>query len=166
LIICATIGCSNNRYLLADKTNGNTYLCKFIDKSVKDGKTTNKPLLVIDGLAYKYDDLSKKKIQIAKADIIDMVCLPIDSKEAGIYGNIGKNGVVLIITNKIRGKSETGSENKILFLIDGKQIEQSEYDMLIPENIESMEVLKEKKDIKKYTKESYDGVVIITLKKK
>jgi len=37
--------------------------------------------------------------------------------------------------------------------------------MLVPENIESLEVIKEKKGIKKYTKKNYDGVVIIKLKK-
>jgi hypothetical protein len=127
---------------------------------------TNKPLLVIDGFAFKFDDLSKNKIQIAKADIKDMVCLPKDSKGAEIYGNSGKDGVVLIITNKNQEKSaETSSESKTLFIVDGKQIAQSDYDMLVPENIESIEVIKEKKDIKKYTKKKYDGVVIIKLKK-
>jgi len=95
-----------------------------------------------------------------------MVCLSKDSRGAEIYGNSGKDGVVLIITNEIQEKSAvTSSENKILFIVDGKQISQSESDMLVPENIESLEVIKEKKGIKKYTKKNYDGVVIIKLKK-
>jgi len=166
LIIFATFSCSTNRYLLTDKTSEKKYLSEFIDKSVKDGKITNKPLLVIDGYAFKFEDLCKTKIQISKADIKDMVCLSKDTKGAEIYGNSGKDGVILIITNKIQDKSaETSSENKILFIVDGKEIPQSDYDLLVPANIESMEVIKEKKDIKKYTKKNYDGVVIIKLKK-
>jgi len=105
LIICASFSCSNNRYLLTDKTNDNKYLYEFIEKSVKEGKITNKPLLVIDGYAFNYVELNKNKIQLAKADIKDMICLAKNGGAEEIYGNIAKNGVVLIITNRNQSKS-------------------------------------------------------------
>ena len=105
LIICVSFSCSNNRYLLTDTTNDNKYLYEFIEKSVKEGKITNKPLLVIDGYAFNYDDLNKNKIQLAKADIKDMVCLAKNGGGNAIYGNSAKNGVVLIITNRNQSKS-------------------------------------------------------------
>jgi TonB family protein len=107
---------------LTDKTNDNKYLYEFIDKSVKEGKISNKPLLVIDGYSYKYDDLNKSKIQIAKADIEDIVCLSKNGGGNKIFGKSAENGVVLIITNKNKGKSAekvVKDTDKVYELIDG-----------------------------------------------
>ena len=122
MIICVSFSCSDKRYLLTDKTNDNKYLYEFIDKSVKEGKISNKPLLVIDGYPFKYDDLNKNRIQIAKADIEDIVCLSKNGGEEVIYGSSGENGVVLIITNKNKGKSTekvVKDTDKVYEVLDG-----------------------------------------------
>src|ERR1035437_3019624 len=125
LVICAIIGCSNKRYLLTYNPTDNKYLRELIDSCFKEGKIPNKPLLVIDGYAFKYDELSKNKIQIDKAEINDMICLPIDGGGEKIYGKIGKNGVVLINTNKDQKKSAetmTRDTDKVYAIIDDRDL--------------------------------------------
>jgi serpin B len=58
------------------------------------------------------------------------------------------------------------TRDKILFVINKKIISQAEFEALDPEDIESMDILKGKEDIDKYSSENYDGVVVITLKEK
>jgi hypothetical protein len=78
LFIIVTFGCSTNRYLLTDKNNDKKYLINYINTSLKDRKITNKPSIVIDGYAFSYDNLKTNRIQIAKADIKEIVCLSKD----------------------------------------------------------------------------------------
>jgi tetratricopeptide (TPR) repeat protein len=57
------------------------------------------------------------------------------------------------------------SDPKILFLIGDRQISQEELQTIDPNDIESIEVIKEKSNVSKYTSDNFDGVVIITMKK-
>lgn len=58
------------------------------------------------------------------------------------------------------------SENNTLLFVDGKEVPQScsDSDMLVPDSIMSIEVIKKKKDIKKYTNKNCTGIVVIKLK--
>ncbi|HLO57934.1 MAG TPA: M56 family metallopeptidase [Bacteroidales bacterium] len=53
--------------------------------------------------------------------------------------------------------------SRILYLVDGKPVENLE--SLDPKQIESMTVLNKKETMEKYTKEDYDGVILINMKK-
>ena len=70
---------------------------------------------------------------------------------------------------EIRNKEKfaVGNDNKeTLFVVDKKIISQAELGTINPEDIESVNIYKDKKEISKYSPRNYDGVVVITLKKK
>lgn len=169
IIISAFLaGCSSNRYMLSDKGKDKKYLIEYINRLNKEEKITDKPLVVIDGLAFSYENLKVNKIQINKSDISRMDYLGKNSEGAkNIYGDKGKEGVILILTNNSpQQPGETLTESKILFLIGDRQITREELESIDPNDIESIEVVKEKDNVSKYTSDNYDGVIIVTMKKK
>lgn len=58
----------------------------------------------------------------------------------------------------------TGSDN-VLYILDDRPISKDEMNKIEPTQIQSVNVIKGKDQIKKYTQGDYDGVVIITSKK-
>ncbi|HLP72267.1 MAG TPA: M56 family metallopeptidase [Bacteroidales bacterium] len=68
-------------------------------------------------------------------------------------------------TKKIDFRSLNGPE-KILYILDEREISEDDLKSIPPENIESVSVLKHDAGIKKYTTKDYDGVIIVTSKKK
>lgn len=56
--------------------------------------------------------------------------------------------------------------NKVLYLIDGKEASQEKIEKIEPNDIETITVIKNKDEISKYTANNYDGVVLIDMKKK
>jgi L-asparaginase/Glu-tRNA(Gln) amidotransferase subunit D len=57
------------------------------------------------------------------------------------------------------------NESNVLILLDGKEITKEETKNLDTNNIDSIEVIKNKESIKIYTDKAYDGIIIIHLKK-
>lgn len=55
--------------------------------------------------------------------------------------------------------------NGILIVVNNKIVSQDELQTIHPDDIESMNVYKDKKEISNYSSKNYDGVIIITLKK-
>lgn len=165
------ISCSSSRYLLTDNNQDKKFLVDYIRDLENQGKITNKPLIVIDGLALGYENLKVNKIPLSKADIFKIDCLSKDIQVAtNVYGDRGKSGVLLITTKKSQERFQeksikTLNESKVLFLVGDQQITQEELQNIDADDIESIEVIKEKDSVKKYTSEEYDGVVIITMKK-
>ncbi|WP_091894906.1 hypothetical protein [Polaribacter sp. KT25b] len=56
-------------------------------------------------------------------------------------------------------------DKNILYLIDGKEVSANDIKKLKPENIASLNVIKNKKEVAKYTNKKINGVIIIKLKK-
>jgi len=56
--------------------------------------------------------------------------------------------------------------NGVLLVVDNIIVSQTEFQTINPEDIESMDVYKDKEEVAKYSSKDYDGVIIITLKKK
>lgn len=56
--------------------------------------------------------------------------------------------------------------NGVLLVVDNKIVSQTEFQAINPEDIESMNVYKDKEKVAKYSSKDYDGVIIITLTKK
>jgi len=76
--------------------------------------------------------------------------------------NLAKN-----LETRKQEKFEVGnSNNRLLYVVDKKIISQDEFDQINPEDIESIKVLKKKKDISKYSTGNFGGALVITLKKK
>jgi serpin B len=58
------------------------------------------------------------------------------------------------------------SGNGVLIVLDNKIVSQAEFQTINPDDIESMYVYKDNKEVSKYSSKNYDGVIIVTLKKK
>lgn len=168
LFVVAIVGCSTNRYVLTDNNTDRKYLKEYINKLAKEGEISNKPLVVVDGLAYSYRYLKTEKLQINKADINKIEVLPKNNEKAiKIFGEKGRNGTLLISTNKAQEKvAKTISDGKILYLIGDRPITQEELKTISPNDIDAIKVIKDRLEVSKYASDEYDGVVIITLKKK
>jgi hypothetical protein len=154
--------------IINDKDSLDSYISEF----EKQEKITNSPLLVIDGFAIDYSDYKKKNQPLLKSEIKQIDYLSKDSEGAiNIYGERGKNGVLLIMTYKSQenlqeNTSKSLADSKVLFLIGSRQISQEELQKIDPKDIISIDVIKDKDSIKNYTSEDYDGIVIITMKEK
>ena len=147
-------GCANNRYLLIDKGKDKRFLVEAIDKAAKTGETSRKPLIVVDGIPYRYTkELKKERLQLEKKDIkqIDII-----KKDAAIkiYGDEANRGLVLI-TAKTSPVNDSKSidKSKVLFLLEGKEISKSEMEKIDPNDVESIDVIKDKEKLKQIIKE-------------
>ncbi|TKG97029.1 hypothetical protein EYV94_00970 [Puteibacter caeruleilacunae] len=167
LIIASFTCCTSKRYLLTDRTAAKKHLAKFINELEGQGEITKRPLVIIDGLPYGFEDLKETKIPLCKDDIYKIDYLSKDSKGAkSIYGERGKNGVLLILTkmSQERLKEKPMGNGKILFLVGDRRITQEELENIDPNGIDSIQVIKDLDTISKYTTEDYEGVVIIIMK--
>ena len=67
--------------------------------------------------------------------------------------------------NQIVFNTKHHSNSKVLYIIDGKKISNKSLKKINSKNIESLQVIKNKKELLKYTKKKFDGAIIITMKK-
>ena len=107
------------------------------------------------------------KLNFYKSDILEFSLIAMDNPQmVDIYGEQSLNGVLLIETKPFQEKAAKSiSDSKVLFLLNDKPITQAELEKINHDSIESVDVIKDKKEIAKYTTDEYDGVVIIKLKK-
>jgi len=71
------------------------------------------------------------------------------------------------LENRMQEKFSIGNGYRgPLYVVDKKVITEAEFKAINPKDIESMEILKKKEEISKYSTGKYDGALIITLKKK
>ncbi|MBT33395.1 MAG: hypothetical protein CMO01_27350 [Thalassobius sp.] len=61
--------------------------------------------------------------------------------------------------------AKESSESNILCLVGDQQITREEMDNIDVDKIETIEIIKDKDKIRKYTSENYDGIIIINMKK-
>ena len=166
IITLLLVSCFSNTKAQTGELNNNDSIAQYISNIENENKITDSPLLVIDGFAIDYVDYKNKNRPLSKSDIKQIDYLPKDSKTAiNIYGDRAKGGVILITTNNIQEKStKTIDDSKVLFLVGDRKITKKELEKINPDDIESIEVIKEAAAVKKITKDNYDGVVIITMK--
>ncbi len=78
-----------------------------------------------------------------------------------------KESLALKVESRKQEKITIGNVIKeILIVVNKKIITQAEFDTINPHEIESMEVVKNKEEIRKYSPGDYDSALIITLKKR
>ncbi len=166
ILVMLLVSYFSNTKAQTGELNKNDSIAKYISNIESENKTTDSPLLVIDGFAIDYADYKNKNRPLSKSDIKQIDYLSKDSKTAiNIYGERAKGGVLLITTNNIKEKStKTIDDSKLLFLVGDKKISKQELEKINPDDIESIEVIKEAAAVKKITEDNYDGVVIITMK--
>ncbi|MDP5232034.1 MAG: carboxypeptidase-like regulatory domain-containing protein [Cellulophaga sp.] len=125
---------------------------------------SDKALYIIDGEMIEGNLVTSG---LKPDDIGSMMILKMKSA-IELYGDKGKNGVIQIITKK--GKKEMdktiNSLENALFIVNGKIKDASfDIDKVKPNNIESINILKDKAAIKKYGEQAKNGVIEVTTKK-
>ena len=152
-------------YLLLDENSDKNMIADFIEKSIAERKLKKNPVIIINERILKADELDK--LNFYKADIIEFAVIEMDNPNmVDIYGKQSLNGILQIEIKPFHEKAvESIPNRKVLFLLNEKAVSQTELGQINPDKIESVHVVKNKKEIAKYTTEEYDGVVIVKLKK-
>ena len=112
----------------------------------------NEPLYILDGI--EIDNLE----DVSPSDIESISVLK-DTAAVNLYGEKGKNGVILVTTKEAAEKKLA----KALVIVDGK-VYYGDVSDVSPEDIESVEVLKNESATKLYGEKAKDGAIIITTK--
>lgn len=120
---------------------------------------TDSPLFVIDG----------KEGEVSNVNPNDITSVSVlkDKSATAIYGEKGKNGVVIITTKKntsIKWNDSPGIPNPI-YMIDDKEVSKEIIDAIKPESIESVSVFKDESAKSLYGEKGKNGVIVIKLKK-
>lgn len=90
---------SQNRYELQDEGKEKLYLSDTISKMAEKKIITSEPIVVIDGVPYRFQDLEKNKLPLSKNEILTII--PIDKQKGiNIFGNFGEAGVLIVTTSK------------------------------------------------------------------
>lgn len=144
------------------------------------------PLFVLDGVV-----VSKKELDAVAPEEIESMAVLKDKSATAIYGEKGKNGVVLLTTKigNATKKSENNLQGKVvgfqvkqdsvgttkshtikypvdvLYVIDGVKMSSEDMKGVDPNNIESINVLKDASAMVKYGREGKNGVIEVTTKK-
>ncbi len=98
ILILLLSACSAKRYYLTDQGKDKKFLLEKIHDMKRQGLAGEKPILVIDGVPYRFDyelkadTLHLKKEQIKQIDVL--------KRDMGIqiYGDFARDGVLLITT--------------------------------------------------------------------
>ncbi len=101
------VNCTKNPYSLSDGNENKNYLINYISKLEEENLITDKPLLVLNGEAYSYDELKKLDLELYRNDI-DSIYAYFKKNDNGaqvIYGENAKQGVVLIKVKKFNIKN-------------------------------------------------------------
>jgi TonB family protein len=125
---------------------------------------TDAPLYILDG-----KEMDKNKLEGVSPDDIASINVLKDGSATAIYGEKGKNGVIVIVTKSYaKANQETSPSLKdAILIVEGKEVSQEVFEAISPDRIERMDVMKDEASIKKYGGDaSKKGVAIITLKKK
>lgn len=135
------------------------------------------PLFIING-----KEVDKSVFEDVDSDDIESVFILKDGSAIKKYGKAGKNGVIVmtkkgakklisededtIITRKSKKSFVIKSDGeKPLYILDGKIINEEDFKDINPNNIISLDVLKDKNAIKTYGEKGKNGVFVISTKK-
>lgn len=153
-------------------------------QSVEQKVDNNKPMIIKlieettslnEVVVIGYQDVKKKDLtgSVAKANIDDMLKAPVASFDQALAGRIagvnvssgeGTPGGTMNIV--IRGKNSLTQDNSPLFIIDGFPVEDPAAGSSVnPNDIESIDVLKDASATAIYGARGANGVIIITTKK-
>ena len=126
------------------------------------GKDGLQPLYILDGKPVE-------SIEGIAPESIESISVLKDQSSTALYGEKGKNGVILI-TSKNTGSgidnsqvSKRKGKNDPMIMLNGKETSQKLSD-IAPEDIQSVSILKGEKALSKYGNKGEHGVVEIVLK--
>ncbi|MEI6274966.1 MAG: TonB family protein [Prolixibacteraceae bacterium] len=139
----------------------------------------NPPLIYLDGIL-----ITKAAMDKVNPETFESISVIKDKSATAVYGEKGKNGVILIKTKGKDWKKEVVVEgsgtpppppqsvsgkgiddaNPPLIYLDGKAISKSEMDQLGPDKIETIDILKGKSAIDRYGEKARNGVILLSSK--
>ncbi|WPO77038.1 hypothetical protein [Flavobacterium sp. KACC 22761] len=99
LFLVSITAFSQSRYELSDEGKDKFYLSDSITSLAKAGKITDKPIVVVDGIPHRYQDLEKEKLALSKIEIAKIIAID-KQKGISIYGTYGEAGVLIVTTNR------------------------------------------------------------------
>jgi len=121
----------------------------------------NPPLYILDGVIIDPSKMNVKPDDIERIDVLK------EKSATEVYGDKGKNGVVLITSKKkgVQIRLTDGSQTKpSMYFIGGVEKTKDEFEKIDSNSIESVNVLKGDYAVKKYGEKGRDGVIEVKLK--
>ena len=120
---------------------------------VNSANSADRPLIILDGKKVPYNVMSTLDPNLIKS--VDV--LKGNPAVSTMYGEEGKNGIVLITTKEF-------AKTKPLMILDGKKTDSAVLQIMDPNLIESVNVLKNEAATALYGDEGRNGVVMINTK--
>jgi beta-lactamase regulating signal transducer with metallopeptidase domain len=148
--------------LKADDKSAGDSKSKPAQKNTDGSITTTKPHIIVDGVEWP-EGLDINLIDPAKIESMDVSKGEETQKK---YGAKGKNGVIVVTTktSKTLQSAEAVLPSNVLYYIDGKAATKQSVELLEPNKIKSIDILKGVKAEEKYGEKAKAGVVeIITI---
>lgn len=160
LVILLISGCTSNKYLLDDRDAEKKFLIRQIDQLEQENKITNEPLVVIDGIPLDKGNKIQEEFSLTRGDIAGVDYIPKNSEAAtSVYGEKGKNGVLLVRTNNRTRIKRTLEGGRVLILLDGKRVASLDMEKIDPSNIESIDVINNNDQ-----EREFENIVVIRMK--
>ncbi len=165
LVVFIFSSCTTQRYHLLNKGEDKHFLVNYI-RELNDNAEINtyNPLIILDGNLYRSNiELKETPLQISKEDIREIRVM--DFVEAiQTYGKQAQGGTIKIVTHKAYNEAKKKPKTVFIF-VDGKKVTQKELKAIDTARIKSINRIWNKEEIKKYTDEKCDLIIMITLNK-
>ena len=142
-----------------------TELIKFIEQAKKENKVSKNPIIVLDEqTVIELDSIKDNQKFYGLISIIKKGNKGMNQ----VYGENAENGIIMIQTppKTPEGEDIQTSESKVLYFLGKKEISKKDLEMINPDSIKNVQVIKGKEKISEITDKDCDGIVIINLKKK
>ena len=162
VLVLILTSCATGRYQLADIGYNKDYLVEYIRELGDSGELPGyTPLILLNDKLYRPNiELKEAPLNLRRIDIEELQVM--DQVEAiQTYGKEGQKGVLIINTKEYLANKP----KVVIILLDGKKISQNELKNIDTAQIASINRVTKKEDIKKYTNEKCDSLILITLKK-
>lgn len=108
---------AQSRYDLLDHGSNKFFLADSIAKLAQRGQITKQPIVVINGIPFRYQDLEKQKLHLSKPAIAKINAID-KQKAIAIYSNYGEAGVLIITTTGYKTILLDNNDDEQYYLID------------------------------------------------
>ncbi len=165
-----TVQQGNENPMIINKKEGTVSGVSIVSKSeeVPMDDSKNAPLYLLDS-----KEINAAEMKELDANAIKAIKVLKGENAMNKYGEKGKNGAVEIET-KTKDEQSISKEKIIIktinkkgpiFYVDGKETTNEDFNKVVSDKIESINVMKGENAIKKYGEKGKDGVVEILMKK-
>jgi len=101
------LSCVSNRYKIDGEDGDQWFLKEYIGLMMEQGKLGRKPLIVMDGVAYRLDyELKEKPLKLHRRDIVSLDAVK-DQALVKQYDSLANDGILFITTVAAQGVEST-----------------------------------------------------------